>query len=329
MDDFGHRSWGESILASMKPLLPTIRPLVRASRGLAEFRVRAQQNPALRALLNDAISYLLYTFALTDEMPQIWCLTPSAYQALSQTAAPAQLFTELPHLPGKSIYLTFPAGEHVPVPNVEGGTIAVSSILLVEEVEGRIWRYIGFDDKVAAYTVIAFGFLDLAAGPLAQQLADTYAPQGHNVIWNLVLNLATALRHPGYLGTRRVKPAVPAHGHKRTKFLRKRRGETYTVVDLTAPTGRADSGRARSTQRQPVQRHLVRGHWRRLTVNEPREDAIIESTVIEDGKTRYRVLLWILPHWRGAGEPEAPVYKVIAPQWRERRTPCLNHKETA
>lgn len=314
MQDYGSRRWGEQVLEQLRPVLPVVRPILAVSRSATEFQHRAAQDPRLGPLINDAIAHVLYTFGLGEDAPQIWCLTPSAYQALAQTDAPTQLLDTLPKLPGRTLYLTFPKGESIHVPSVEGGVIAVASLLLAEEVEGRTWRYVGFDDKVSEYTVIAFGHLDLGAGPLRQQLSETYEPQGHGAVWRVVLNLALALRHPGYLGTRHVSPSIPRGGHKLAKYLRKRRARPYTVIDLTAPQ-RTDMGRISTSQRKPVRRHLVRGHWRRLTVEEPGPYAIVEGSVVIDGKQRFQVLLWILPHWRGCGDTEPQVYKVVAPKW--------------
>lgn len=317
MEDYGSRSWGEYLMDHFREVLPRVRPILAVSRSVTDFQERARNEPALEPLVNDAIANLLYTFGLGEDLPQIWCLTPSAYQALSQTDTPSRLLDTLPKLPGRTLYLTFPKGASICVPDADGGSIDVTSILLAEEVEGRLWRYIGFDDKVAAYTVIAFGHLDLYAGPLRQQLSETYDPQGHGAVWRVILNLALALRHPSYLGMRKVSPAVPRAGHKKAKFLRKRRAKPYTVVDLTAPQ-RPNMGRTSTSQRKPVRRHLVRGHWRRLNVAEPRWDAIIEGSTIVDGERRFQVLLWILPHWRGVEDFQPAIYKVVAPHWSSR-----------
>lgn len=317
MDAYGRKSWGETVLDNLKPALPTFHLMARRVKSAAEFRILASGLPTVGPMINDALSHVMYTAAIREEPPAIWCLTPEAFHALTETTAPVELLPLLPELPHKVMFLSLPPGSSITLPSSEGGSIDIETILLVEQNVGGMWRYVGFEGKSAAYTFIAHGHLDITAGPLARQLEDVYAPQGHNRVWNLILNLTTALRNPGYLGRRQVQPSIPRGGGKRAKFLRKKRTSSYTVVDLTPTLGRTDGGRTSACEPKGVSRHLVRGHWRRVLVNEPREDDIVESTVIAEGKTKYQVLIWIFPHYRGFGPIKSQTFKVVASAWRQ------------
>jgi hypothetical protein len=289
----------------------------------------------MRAGLGDPESYdfaqagiLLHGLARAEPYRPIWVLDTESYEALHNTAPPWELArTRLPRMPFPAMLVRLP--EPIPVRTRQVPfPIEVRSILLVEEIPGQKWRYLGFNDAPSldkvAYTM---GWFDLAAGTAKAQLVEGRGPDetdyrmwNEDAIWQLALNLMLALENH-HLEGQHIKPRF-ARGAIGKRQRKKQSPSEYTIVRLSAPTKAAASQGAReatATGRSPQRRHLRAGHWRSFWVS----DEKVGDRPIYDSRPRttrtgeeiegnlYKVVQWVFPYWAGEGEssPEGR-YKV-------------------
>ncbi len=264
---------------------------------------------------------LLHSLARAKRHRPIWMLEPEAYTALVNTAPPWELTRDrLPRLPFPAMLIRLPESisvltAEIPFP------IKVSSLLIVEEIPERKWRYLGFTDaqkfEEVAYTQ---GWFDLTAGTAKAQLVEGQGPgaadyrlTGEDAVWQLLLNLMLALENK-HLDGQRVKPRFPRGGAGR-RAQKKKSTDEYTIVRLSAPTRAAQEQKTRETTaagRTPQKRHLRAGHWRSFWVLEPEDRPIYATKPRLDRKGepmdghRYKVVQWVFPYWAGIGGAEPP-----------------------
>jgi hypothetical protein len=210
--------------------------------------------------------------------------------------------------------------EAIPVLTRElpGTPILVRSLLVVEEVPGQRWRYIGFNDALnmekMAYTQ---GWFDVDQASAKAQLIEgqgvpddgDYRLTGEDVVWQFLLNLMLALEHK-HLDGRQVRPRVPK-GRASRKFKQRSSPDPYTVVRLSQASKakaneQAQKRRLTPQGRLPQRRHLRRGHWKTVWRGEP-EDSPIYATKPRmnrkgelTGGYLYKTATWVFPYWAGA-----------------------------
>jgi len=285
------------------------------------------------------IGFLLYALARAKPYRAIWKLEDEAYLALANTAPPWELVrNKLPRLPFPAMLVRLPEDRSLqirvtqdrPIPGVIPQTIEVRSILLVEEIPGRKWRYIGFNDaKDMEKMAFSKGYLDLGTASAKAQLVEgaspdagfTYRESGDDQVWQLLLNLAMALNNR-HLDGQQVKPKLPKSSRKAAKMRRRKSLDEYTIVRLSqASRAERDLGAKKvstPTGRSPQRRHLRSGHWRSFWVRDPGDKPIYDSRqrTTRSGEVApgnlYKVVSWVFPYWagEGTGQPGGS-YKVV------------------
>lgn len=270
---------------------------------------------------------LLYCLAKAEGNRTIWILDDEAYLALANTNPPWELARDrLPRLPFPAMLIRLPepvpvVTEDIPYP------VDIGSILLVEEVPGKRWRYIGINTARKMEKVIyTNGWFDVSKASAKSQLVEglgvpddaDYRLTGEDVIWQLMLNLMLAMEHK-HLEGKHVKPRVTKQSAKKLK--KQKSAQPYTIVRLSSSTREAQAEQQRKADqtpqgRKPQKRHLRKGHWKRQWVLEP-GDAPIYGTKprfnregeLMDGLL-YMTVIWVFPYWAGVGEPDPRIYKV-------------------
>jgi hypothetical protein len=297
-----------------------------------------------------AMISLVYSVAKAAPHNSIWKLEPDAYEALVNTAPPWELArNRLPRLPYDGLLVQLPRGVKLPVQILHPVpfNVRISSILVVEDIPGQKWRYIGISDD-ADFNKVAYsrGWLDLGVASAKAQLLEGKSPDaemtrghittvttpfekgvmsyeltGEDKVWQLLLNLFLALEHK-HLDGQLVKPKVP-RGRQGRRFTKRYSPSEYTVVRLSSASREARKKRKAeaeaSTSRKPMRRHLVSGHWRSVWVVDPADKPVFATKprVGRDGRTLegdlYKTAVWVFPFWKGSddgGSPQERKYKV-------------------
>jgi hypothetical protein len=221
--------------------------------------------------------------------------------------------------------ITFPEGMYVEGEEYLGRRNRLTSVLLSEEIPGVKWRVMAFEEKprdtpMGEDVAHSFGWIDTRVGPIRDQIPE-YSEYGLTAIYQLLLNLFLTLDH-GYLAGRNVQPKLPKSPGKVKRLLRKKSGNPYTVINLTAAEREASKRRSEESaardaeKRNPPRRHIVRGHWRTYWVQNP-EGRIIVGTR-ENAHRPFKIAKYVSPFYRGVERPgdDPRRYKVIAPGWK-------------
>lgn len=272
---------------------------------------------------------LLYALARAQAHRAIWKLDDEAYLALANTSPPWELVTHrLPRMPFPAMLIRLPQGQSLPIritqdtpaPGKVPEQVDVRSILLVEEIPGEKFRYLGFNDSPVIQTLTySKGYLDLNFASAKAQLVEgvsqdgvhTYAESGDDQVWKLVLNLLLALDNH-HLDGQLIHPKAPKSNRKAAKATRKKSFDEYTVVRLS-PSSRAEqksqeAKTATLTGRAPQRRHLRAGHWRSFWVVEPEGKPVyaVKPRIGRDDRpldgNLYKIAQWIFPYWAGEGD---------------------------
>jgi hypothetical protein len=281
-----------------------------------------------------AMVSLLYSVAKATPNRTIWSLDGEAYEALTNTTLPWELVrNRLPRLPYEGLLVKLPPGQSLPIQILHPTPfkVDVTSILVVEEIPGRKWRYIGIADN-DDFRKVAYsrGWFDLGVASAKAQLTKGKAPPreitegkyttitspyaddvlryeltGEDKVWQLLINLFLALEHK-HLDAHRVRPQVP-RGRKKRHFTKHYSPSEYTVVRLSQASREAQKKRATTEGigRKSMKRHLVGGHWRGVWVIDPENRPVFATKprVGKDGKSidghLYKTAVWIFPFWKG------------------------------
>lgn len=267
---------------------------------------------------------LIYSLAMAEPYRSVWRLDDEAWEAVWNTEPPWEMVKDrLPRIPFPAILIVLPQGIDIPVTVSQMPTpIRVTSVLLVEEIPGVRWRWLGlndpYDPKLIAFSQAWF---DVSNGPTREQIAS-YAESGDDAILRFLLNLFLALEHRALEGGN-VKPDLPMAGHKRAKAERSlqrqhRSSSPYTVIRLSPPVAAvAAIGRSVEKEGEKIDgrpRHLVRGHWNSYWVLDPEGAPVYgeKQRTTREGETMegklYRVGKWIFPYWTGEGGPTSSTH---------------------
>lgn len=286
------------------------------------------------------LATLLYGLARARAHRTIWKLDEEAYQALVNTNPPWELVRdELPRMPFPAMLIRLPEDQAIriqitqetPVPGAIPAFVDVKSILLIEDVPGQKWRYLGFNDaKEISQFANTKGYLDLGFAGAKAQLTEgvspdagyTYSQSGDDRVWVLALNLLLALNNH-HLDGQRVVPQRPKSGRKSAKLERRKSFAEYTVVRLSQASRQerdaSEPKTATATGRAPQRRHLRPGHWHSFWVLDPGDKPIyaVKPRVGTDERPLeghlYKVVKWIFPHWAGEGDGSPPGRFLVKP----------------
>jgi hypothetical protein len=152
---------------------------------------------------------------------------------------------------------------------------------------------------------------------------------GFAAVTHLAINFLLAL-NANYLDVQEVRPVPPKNPRKAE--MRERRGELMERHTRVRLGGRAVAARAarsasergaRAADLTAAQRaaRLVRGHWHHYWVADPGEESIL---AIKPGKTGvlHLVAKWLMPYYRGDGDPRSPSYRVSGAPLGPGKSPC-------
>lgn len=272
-----------------------------------------------------ATAAVVYGLARAQPYRSVWKLDPQAYDALSQTVPPWDLVSDhLPRLPFPAVLVRLPdqvsittTARELPFP------IQVRSILVIEEVPGKKWRYLGFNDaqKLEKF-IYTRGYLDVSTASARAQLVEgTATPDGgdyrltnEDAVWQLLINLFLVTEYDHLEGAR-VRPRFP-RGAEGKRLRRQSSGDEYVVIRLSKrTTDRVQELEAQAGQpgqdRTSPRRHLVAGHWKSVWVLDPGDRPVYATRhrVGHQGQALegflYKVATWVPPFWKGTG-PGAP-----------------------
>lgn len=273
--------------------------------------------------------------ASREDVP-LWALDGDVFDALVSTKVPLRLLKRgLPRLPYPRMFITFPEDVKVPVfiyadhigidddrlrelglslEDMDAGEeldgqklrkIMASSILLIEEVPGKSWRWASVQDDVKgnlAQVATAFSRYDIEEHPdPTVQEAEFNKLAGQGAIFRLLLNLIIALHHR-HLEGRNVEVTVPKSSSKRAKLLRRSSARDYTTVHLSQATKQEQEQLERRAEGASSKkgRHLVPGFYNYFWVKNPGTEVVYDTKPVENGEMSL-VARWIFPHYRGSG----------------------------
>ena len=288
-----------------------------------EAAMHAQHKRGLTQENLDQIGALTYGLAKAEKHRAVWSLDPEAYTALANTNPPWELVAGiLPRLPFPAMLILLP--ETISVQTREmPAPVLIKSILVIEEIPGRKWRYLGFDGsrnfRKLRFTKGWFGITTASAK--AQLVEDRGVPDGgsyklwgDDIVWTLILNLMLALEH-NHLDGQPVRPRVPKGAASR-KLKKRKSVRPYTIVRLSGATQKArDEAQTRAdakptpTGRKPLKRHLRTGHWKGQWKSDPGNSPVYATKPRFNRAGErvegflYRTAIWIFPYWAGVTEP--------------------------
>jgi hypothetical protein len=270
-----------------------------------------------------ATAAVVYGLARAQPYRSIWKLDPAAYEALTQTVPPWDLVSqELPRLPFPAVLVRLPDDQAIqvlvremPIP------VPVRSMLVIEEIPGKKWRYLGFNDasKIEKF-IFTRGWFDISSASANAQLVQGMVPTGddyrltnEDAVWQLLINLFLVTRYD-HLEGQRVRPKFP-RGSEGKRLRRETSGDDYVVVRLSKRTTdqiqeleQESTGPTTGEGRPTPRRHLVAGHWKSVWVIDPADKPVYATKPRvghqgqELGGFLYKVATWVPPFWKGTGD---------------------------